>query len=382
MQLLILSKTDWFVSDEPFAEAGFEVARKVLSDGERPDWQSVAQADAIVLALYPPEECIALAAQLRKRSPDAIIVPYCPEPSTDFLLQMIRLSVRDVLTAEDAGSIRAILEGIYASGEGNGSSSRRPSVCIGFASAKGGDGATTIMANFAWELARVPDIRVIAIDVAQPFGDLDIFLSENRPVNDLASFSLEIGRLDDALFKTMTEHVTDQLDLIAAPPTFDRAVSVAPEHVVQIVDQLTGNYDFILIDLGSLIAPISLPLLDKLDRLILACRANMASARALSQQLHLLENLDVPADRINIIVNASSSADSISRLELAKAANKAVDQAIPEAGKIANDALGAGVPVVAKAPASAFSKAIRALVSATTGLNTKDQSLWHRLRNR
>lgn len=382
MQLLILSKTDWFVSDEPFAEVGFEVARKVLSDGERPDWQSVAQADAIVLALYPPEECTALAAQLRKRSPDAIIVPYCPEPSTDFLLQMIRLSVRDVLTAEDAGSIRAILEGIYASSEGNGSSSRRPSVCIGFASAKGGDGATTIMANFAWELARVPDIRVIAIDVAQPFGDLDIFLSENRPVNDLASFSLEIGRLDDALFKTMTEHVTDQLDLIAAPPTFDRAVSVAPEHVVQIVDQLTGNYDFILIDLGSLIAPISLPLLDKLDKLILACRANMASARALSQQLHLLENLDVPADRINIIVNASSSADSISRLELAKAANKAVDQAIPEAGKIANDALGAGVPVVAKAPASAFSKAIRALVSATTGLNTKDQSLWHRLRNR
>lgn len=382
MQLLILSKTDWTVSDEPFAEAGFAVARTVLSEGARPDWSSVAQADVILLAHYPPGECIALATQLRKRSPDAVIVPYCPDPAPDFLLHMIRLGVRDVLTAEDAGSIRAVLDGLTASSDGGGSPPGRPSVCIGFASAKGGDGATMIMANFAWELARIPDVRVIAIDVAQPFGDLDIFLSENRPVNDLASFSLEIGRLDDALFKTMTEHVTDQLDLIAAPPTFDRAVSVAPEHVVQIAERLTGNYDFVLIDLGSLIAPISLPLLDKLDRLVLACRANMASARALSQQLHLLENLEVPSDRISIIVNASSSADGISRFELAKAASKAVDQVLPDAGKVAKDALCAGVPVVAQAPASAFSKAIRALVSAATGLNTKEQSLWHRLRNR
>ena len=382
MQLLILSKTIWTVPDEPFSEAGFEVTRDILTDGGRPDWQAIAQADAVVLALYPAEECIALATRLRKRCPDAVIVPFCPEPNPDFLLQMIRLGVRDVLTAEDPGSIRDLLDTLAKGSEGAGLSPARPSVCIGFASAKGGDGATMIMANFASELARIPDVRVIVIDVSQPFGDLDIYLAENRPVNDLASFSLEIDRLDDALFKTMIEHVTDQLDLIAAPPTFDRAVTIAPDHVFQIVDRLTGNYDFVLIDLGSLIAPISLPLLDKLDKLIVVCRANVASARAVSQQLHLLENLEFPADRISIVINASSSADGISRFELAKATGKTISQVIPDAGKIANDALAAGVPVVAKAPNSAFSKAVRTVVSGTTGLNTKDQSLWHRLRKR
>ena len=382
MQLLILSPTAWSVPDDVFASAGFDVVRRTVPAGGRPEWQAVSAADAVLLALYTPEECIELATRLRKQEPEAVIVPLCPQPDPDFLLRLIRLGVRDILTGEDTATIADLLAGLSLGGAGAGPSPSRRNLCLGFAGAKGGDGATMVMANFAWELARMPDVRVVVLDVAQPFGDLEIYLTDNRPTHDLASFAAEIGRLDDALFKTMTSRLSDQLDLIAAPATFERAVTIAPEHVAHIVDRLIASYDFVLIDLGSLIAPISLPLLDKLDKLLVVCRANVASARAASQQLHLLENLEFPMTEASLVINASGSGDGISRFELAKATSKTIDQVLPDAAKAANTALAAGVPLVALAPRTPFAKAIRKWVGELTGLATKDNSLWNRLRNR
>lgn len=382
MQLLILSPTAWGVPDEVFTSAGFDVVRRTLPPGGRPEWQTVAAADAIILALYGTEECIELTARLRKQEPGAVIVPLCLQPDPDFLLRMIRLGVRDILTGDDGSTIADLLAGLALGGAGERSAPSRRNLCLGFASAKGGDGATMTMANFAWELSCLPDVRVVVVDVAQPFGDLEIYLTETRPTHDLASFSAEIGRLDDSLFNTMIGRISEQLDLIAAPPTFDRAVTIAPEHVAHIIDRLTASYDFVLIDLGSLIAPISLPLLDKLDKLVLVCRANVASARAASQQFHLLESLEFPMTEASLVINASGSADGISRFELSKATSKTVDLVLPDAGKLANTALATGVPLVSLAPRSPFAKAIRTWVGELTGLAIKEQSLWNRLRNR
>jgi len=382
MHLLILSPTAWEVPDEVFAAAGFEVARRTLPAGGRPEWQAVRAADAIVLAHYAPDDCLELATRLRKQEPEAVIVPLCPQPDSDFLLKMIRLGVRDILTGEETASITDLLAGLSLGGDEARPKTSRRNLCLGFAGAKGGDGATMTLANFAWELARLPDVKVVVVDVAQPFGDLEIFLTETRPTHDLASFSAEIGRLDDALFKTMIGRLSDQLDLIAAPPTFDRAVTIAPDHVAHIVDRLIASYDFVLIDLGSLIAPISLPLLDRLDKLFLICRGNVASARAASQQLHLLESLEFPMTEASLVINATGSGDGISRFELAKATGKSVDIVLPDAGKMANTALASGVPLVSLASHSPYARTIRTWVGEQTGLVIKEKSLWNRLRNR
>lgn len=382
MQLLILSPTTWSVPDDIFVSAGFNVIRRVMPAGGRPEWQAVSAADALIMALYTPEECIELTTRLRKQEPGAVIVPVCPQPDPEFLLRMMRLGVREILTGDDAGTISDLLDTLAVGGGGTRTEASRRSLCLGFAGAKGGDGTTMTLANFAWELSRLPDVKVVVVDVAQPFGDVEIYLTDKRPTHDLASFSEEIGRLDDSLFNTMIGHVSDQLDLIAAPATFDRAMTIAPEHVGHIVDRLVNTYDFVLIDLGSLIAPISLPLLDKLDKLLMVCRATVASARAASQQLHLLESLEFPMTEASLVINASGSGDGISRFELAKATNKTVDLVLPEVGKMANTALAAGVPVVGLAPRSLYARVIRNWVSELTGLSIKEQSLWNRLRNK
>ena len=382
MQLLILSPTPWSVPDEVFTSAGFDVVRRVMPAGGRPEWQAVSAADAIIMALYTPDECIEVTTRLRKQEPGAVIVPVCPKPDPDFLLRMMRLGVREILTGEEEGNISDLLDSLAVNGGGARAEVVRRSLCLGFASAKGGDGATMTLANFAWELSRLPDVRVVVVDVAQPFGDVEIYLTETRPTHDLASFSEEIGRLDDALFNTMIGRISDQLDFIAAPSTFDRAVTIAPEHVAQIVERLVNSYDFVLIDLGSLIAPISLPLLDKLDKLLIVCRATVASARAASQQLHLLESLEFPMTEASLVINASGSGDGISQFELAKATSKSVDIVLPDVGKMANTALAAGAPLVGLAPRSPFARVIRKWVSELTGLSIKEQSLWNRLRNK
>jgi MinD-like ATPase involved in chromosome partitioning or flagellar assembly len=96
----------------------------------------------------------------------------------------------------------------------------------------------------------------------------------------------------------------------------------------------------------------------------------------------LLDSLEFPGANITMVVNAAGPADGLSHYELARATSKSIDVVLPDVGKAANAALARGAPVIAVAPHSRFARAIRAWVADLTGLGTREQSLWNRLRNR
>lgn len=115
---------------------------------------------------------------------------------------------------------------------------------ITITSGKGGVGKTTTTANLGTALA-MRGSRVAVIDADIGLRNLDVVMGlENRIVYDLVDVVEGRARLRQALIK---DKRLPELCLMPAAQTRDKD-AVSPEQMVELTNQLRGEFDFILID--------------------------------------------------------------------------------------------------------------------------------------
>lgn len=382
MHVLLVSDGHWPVSDSTFEgwtqglsrwESGFDV---VLSDGPAPD---------VVFTGACPESALPqVIARIKQVYPNAAIIPYLATPSPDVLLSLLRSGVADVLTKETPEAFREIAErtGKVAAPAVPTAASATAIRRMGFISAKGGVGSTVLLANLGMMLAKTGGARVLLVDLTLPFGDLDMYLTTQKPDHDLADLAGEVDRLDQALFKAMVHHVNDKVDLIPCPQGVERVMQVTPPAVSRLIQVVSGSYDVVLFDFGSTVDPVKLPLLETLDQLAIVVMLDVPNARHTSQLYDLLKGLDFPLQKTSLIVNRHAKDAPITQDELEEAVGRPVDRALPDAGQVITDSLAQGLPAVEAQPASAFSEKLEEWAAELLGLPQKRKSLWQRLRNR
>lgn len=115
---------------------------------------------------------------------------------------------------------------------------------ITITSGKGGVGKTTTTANLGTALAMRGN-RVAVVDADIGLRNLDVVMGlENRIVYDLVDVVEGRARLRQALIK---DKRLPELCLLPAAQTRDKD-AVSPEQMVELLDQLRNDFDFILID--------------------------------------------------------------------------------------------------------------------------------------
>jgi pilus assembly protein CpaE len=382
MHILLASALPWDIPDDLFTPWASKLTRIHTGADGLVEQVEQLQPNLVFLGDLPQHDAITAILDIRAHAPHIIVIPYIASPAPDFLLQLMRIGINDVLTDTSAEAIGEVIERVSIDPTKAAAPGAKTVRRHGFIAAKGGAGATLLLANFGVALAKAGNARVLLVDLSLPFGDLDIYLTAQPIAHDLADLVEEVDRLDQGLFKAMVHHLNDRVDVIPCPQTFERVIRVTAPNVARLMDQVAPYYDYVLFDLGSSIDPVKLGIIETLDQLAIVATLDVPSARRTSQMFTLLQHLDFSPGKTSLVINRQTSRTSISIPEMEKAVGKKVSQTLPETASGVADALAQGAPLIETQPHSPFAHEIDDWVASILRTPRKGKSLWQRLRSK
>ena len=175
-----------------------------------------------------------------------------------------------------------------------------------FAHAKGGVGTTSLAVNMAVLLAAQSSRPVGLLDLDVEFGDSAVYLNVH-PNHTLADLKASPGTIvDEALFEGFVTE-SGSVRLVVGADLPERANLVTLPAIQLAIDRLSATCEYVLIDAPASFSERTLTALDTSDLICLVTSASLPSLKATRGCLDLFEKLGVPATRIRLILNYSTT---------------------------------------------------------------------------
>jgi pilus assembly protein CpaE len=324
----------------------------VLVNGSRPD--------LVVVEATTAREFTALET-LANAHPEIEYVLVGTEMTSDVLLRAMRVGVREVLPAPCPPETLAAAVQRLARRHTPAPAKSRQGEILSFVSCKGGSGATFVAANLAHILAGGGRYRVALIDMNLQFGDAALFVTNERPVSNVADVARNIQRLDAQLLESAMTQAAPGLFVLAAPDDPAHAGDVTPAHVKAILQLASQIFDYVVVDLGRSLTLVTLQALDQSDRVYAVLQLTLPFIRDGKRLRDVFRSLDYPAKKIHWIVNRHQKETQITLADLKRTLGIADVVTLPNQYEVVAASVNEGVTVDRVAPGSAITKALRQL---------------------
>ena len=231
--------------------------------------------------------------------------------------------------------------------------------------AKGGIGKTTIATNLATALVKASNASVTLVDMDTRFGDVAIMMdiAVEHSIADLGRLIDDLDR--DSIKDYLAKHHTD-VSVLPAPlhPTEWR--SLTPAHIEKIIDLLAQGHDYVVIDTPGTFNEIIAATLDLGDLILLVTSMDIASIKDTALALEMLRAADVDEDKVKLIINHSTSSNSLREEDVERVLEYNVTWRIPHDYNVAS-ANQLGIPIVMAKPYARVSRAITDIAHALSG---------------
>ena len=171
------------------------------------------------------------------------------------------------------------------------------STAIVITSGKGGVGKTTSTANLGTALA-LQGKKVCLIDMDIGLRNLDVILGlENRIIYDIVDVVEERAKLHQALIKD--KRFNDNLYLLPAAQNADKN-SINEQQMIDIVNELRGDYDYILIDCPAGIEQGFKNSIAAADQAFIVTTPEISAIRDADRIIGLLEQTEISEPKLII----------------------------------------------------------------------------------
>jgi pilus assembly protein CpaE len=239
---------------------------------------------------------------------------------------------------------------------------------------KGGVGKTTLATNLAVALAQESSASVALVDLDVPFGDVALMLDihPERDILDALDDSVldELERLQSLLVRT--EHGVHVLSSPLAP---DDAGAVDSRRVGRLLLRLAALHQFVIVDTPVGLTELTAASLDVAELGLLVTTPEIAALRRTHACLRLLQGLEFPTNKLQLVLNRLASKTRVSESEAIDALGH------PVTWRISNDyaamqSAALGQPVVLSQPKSPISRDIRLIARQLAGVPTTARSGW------
>jgi pilus assembly protein CpaE len=320
--------------------------------------------------------------KLNVRHPTIELILLSPDVSSDTLLKAMRAGVREVLPSPVTrialeSSVALMEEKLARQGP-----QQQTGQVIAFIPCKGGSGSTFLSTNLAYILASQENKKVLLIDMNLHFGDAVLFISDKMPTVNLAEVARQIARRDAAFLKTSLLYVLPNFGLLAAPEDPVQAMEVKPEHVESLVNLARNEFDFVILDIGRTLDPVSIKALDLTDIIFPVMQLTLPFIRDAKRMLEVFRSLEYPPAKIKLLVNRYERRNEIRLDDVERTLGIKAFKTLPNSFRAVAASVNQGVPISKLAHNNPITKGLQELAHLLVTEGEASSSWWTNLLKR
>ena len=303
----------------------------VSYDVHRGDWNGLLdqiskkppEALLLDLSAIPSELNIAMR-QLRYQLPQIRVIALNATPDPQVILAAMRAGASEFLHIPLGETLEPALQRIFSAAEADSMPVHRGKI-IGFLSAKGGCGATTIACHVASELQNLTRSNVLLADFDLISGIVGFLMKTPSSYSVLDAIK-NLSRLDASLWKALIVDRRPGLSVMPAPASFAHRDHPEDNRLQQVVQFMRTQHEWTVIDLGRSINPIATAILAELDQLFIVSTLEVVSLHGLKSIMHGLFEY---SEKLQVLLNRTPKMMDISTQELEKILGRSLYAALP-----------------------------------------------------
>ncbi|SFI88196.1 AAA family ATPase [Jannaschia pohangensis] len=232
-------------------------------------------------------------------------------------------------------------------------------------SAAGGDGATTLVVNLAWELATgskkdMPSVCVI--DLGLQFGSVATYFDLPRKPMIYEVLS-DVSSMDEQAFRQALGHYKDKVSVFTAPAEILPLDFIGPDDVTELLSLARKCFDIVIVDMPATVTGWTDTVLDLCDLYFLVCGLEVRSAQNALRFKKLLKTEGLAVERLAMVMNrAPGKMDMGGRGRVDKMADSLdvkFHAVLSDGGKQVTEVNDQAVPLSTMAPRNALTKDIQ-----------------------
>jgi pilus assembly protein CpaE len=163
------------------------------------------------------------------------------------------------------------------------------------------------------------------------------------------------------MFEKMLARHASGVHLLAAPQVFGNVRLVTPQGVHQAVTMARKLFPYVLVDLEDCFHEEQIVTLRQATCILLVFRLDFTSLRNTRRILEHLRDLDIPRNRVRLVINRHGIPYELPLAEAETALGEKLVRFIPDDPKTLNRSNNAGIPVVLNNPTAKVSRSIMEL---------------------
>jgi pilus assembly protein CpaE len=262
--------------------------------------------------------------QLKAQHPRLKVIALHGSADPKIILAAMRAGANEFLHPPLDESLPAALERILNSPDTDSDQSIRGRV-IGFLSAKGGCGATTIACHIASEIQAQTRKSVLLADLDLVSG-LVSFLMKTPSSYSILDAVKNLSRLDESLWRALVVEHRPGLSVIPGPAAYTRWDLPDDDQIRRVIQFTRKQHEWTVLDLGRSLNPMALAVLEEIDQLFLVSTLEVVALHGLKTIVH---GLFEQGEKLQLILNRTPKMMDISTQDLEKILGRSLYAALP-----------------------------------------------------
>ncbi|MGC9972776.1 MAG: AAA family ATPase [Bryobacteraceae bacterium] len=220
----------------------------------------------------------------------------------DMILGAMRAGADEFIPSPVAEKLREALGRLAAQMERRDLANRPGGKVLGFVSAQGGCGGTTVACHLANELQGAMKQGVLLADLDLDSG-LIAFLMKTATEFSVLDAIKNLHRLNESFWKGLVSNIPPSLDVIASPAGLAVSDVWNPAHFHEVLRLVRTLYGMVLVDLGRTLNALTLTLLDDLDELFLVSTPSITALYQAKRFIQQALALGFPRPQLRLVLN-------------------------------------------------------------------------------